>query len=48
MFLMYINDLGANIFSIILKFADDTKLVARVDRNQAVAATSPIVSCMVK
>ena len=31
----YINDLGKNICSTVLKFADDTKLVARVDSSHA-------------
>ena len=36
LFLIYIRHLGKNICSTVLKFADDTKLVARVDSSHAV------------
>ena len=36
LFLMYINYLGKNICSTVLKFADDTKLAAKVDSSEAV------------
>ena len=36
LFLIYINHLRNNFCSTVLKFADDTKLVARVDSSYAV------------